>query len=542
MAHLGQVCSTCATGKYVTSNACADCYPGTSVPAGAGSSPTDCVACSAGKFAAQGDPLGCQPCATGTYLAQVGGKTAATCSTCDPGKFAGASGGSASCAACVAGKFAAAGASVCTNCAVGKYLPRVADGTATGATCNDCAAGKTTAAAAPSGTDALSDCAACAAGKFAAAGDALGCQNCAAGKFVAKTNGVLTISVPSAGTGSGYPDGNWNVSVNITGGGGSGAQAYAHVSGGVLREIKVTAAGSGYTTTPTVKIGGVVVSSVTVTRGDDVTAASCSSCPAGKSTTAAAPSGTDALTDCTACAAGKFATGGDACQTCPMGKISAVTESSSCQNCNAVGTESNTARSACVACVAGKFASAGDPNGCQNCAAGTYLPRNGHNNATGATCSNCPAGKSTAAAAPGGTDALADCTVCAVGKALQSVRKHLAQKSCTRRHAHTAYPRSRKHSHQSKSAPIHGFDYLASKTWRPPTPRGEAHNSRPLAVLVGPHPLPSLRPLQACPPPAPLRKRGVRRQNFPSCPGRHPSGAPGATPRPRGCPRDFGGS
>ena len=37
---------------------------GTAFAAGAGSSPTDCRACDAGKFAAQGDPLGCQPCAT----------------------------------------------------------------------------------------------------------------------------------------------------------------------------------------------------------------------------------------------------------------------------------------------------------------------------------------------------------------------------------------------------------------------------------------------------------------------------------------------
>merc|ERR1719478_1534238 len=60
----------------------------------------------------------------------------------------------------------------------------------------------------------------------------------------------------------------------------------------------------------------------------DVTAGSCASCDAGKSTKSDPPYGTSSLSDCTACSAGKYAGEGDAngCQNCAVGKYVAVTK------------------------------------------------------------------------------------------------------------------------------------------------------------------------------------------------------------------------
>ena len=113
------------------------------------------------------------------------------------------------------------------------------------------------------------------------------------------------------------------------------------------------------------------------------------------SSSGAAPSGTDALADCTACATGKFATGGDACQYCAVGYEATTTGLSACVLC--LGGKSANASSnnhPCTACVAGEFAAPGDPLGCQKC----------------------PAGKAGATTVAGGQDSSADCVPCLAGK------------------------------------------------------------------------------------------------------------------------------
>ena len=66
--------------------------------------------------------------------------------------------------------------------------------------CTACGAGKTNDAA-------KTACVACVAGKFAAAGDALGCQNCAVGKYVDVVNGCsIRVPLDSIMVVSGTPD------------------------------------------------------------------------------------------------------------------------------------------------------------------------------------------------------------------------------------------------------------------------------------------------------------------------------------------------
>jgi hypothetical protein len=70
---------------------------------------------------------------------------------------------------------------------------------------------------------------------------------------ILKGGGVERITV-SAG-GSGYVQA--STTVTITGGGGTGATATATVDGGAVTAITITATGTGYTSVPTVTIGGV---------------------------------------------------------------------------------------------------------------------------------------------------------------------------------------------------------------------------------------------------------------------------------------------
>lgn len=70
---------------------------------------------------------------------------------------------------------------------------------------------------------------------------------------ILKGGGVESITV-SAG-GSGYVQA--STTVTISGGGGTGATATATIVGGAVAAITVTGTGSGYTSVPTVTIGGV---------------------------------------------------------------------------------------------------------------------------------------------------------------------------------------------------------------------------------------------------------------------------------------------
>ena len=125
----------------------------------------------------------------------------------------------------------------------------------------------------------------------------------------------------------------------------------------------------------------------------------CSNCEAGKSS----PAGSQYITDCVSCPAGKSAGVGQECSQCPAGKF--ADSGQVCSNC-AEGKSSPAGSlysSDCVNCTAGQSAAAGQA--CSTCPAGKYAE-------AGQVCSNCTAGMSS----PAGSQYSSDCVNCVAGK------------------------------------------------------------------------------------------------------------------------------
>jgi hypothetical protein len=133
---------------------------------------------------------------------------ASVCTNCAAGKFFGLPAQTSDvCTNCVAGTYSAAGASVCTNCAAGKFFGLPAQ---TSDVCTSCVAGTYAAAGA-------SVCTVCGAGKYSSAGASI-CTDCPAGTYSA-ASGAIAIStcspcldsaaVLSTTTGATYVLGNW---------------------------------------------------------------------------------------------------------------------------------------------------------------------------------------------------------------------------------------------------------------------------------------------------------------------------------------------
>jgi hypothetical protein len=99
-----------------------------------------CISCAAGKYSAVGASL-CTDCAAGKFLGSEAKTSATDCGNCVAGKYSSA--GAAVCTDCAAGKFFGSPeqtSDVCTNCAAGKYSTTT--GASVVSTCLDCAAGK----------------------------------------------------------------------------------------------------------------------------------------------------------------------------------------------------------------------------------------------------------------------------------------------------------------------------------------------------------------------------------------------------------------
>jgi len=147
----------------------------------------------------------------------------------------------------------------------------------------------------------------------------------------------------------------------------------------------------------------------------------CTACNAGYTTTTVGVTGTDASA-CTVCAAGyegASISGTSGCTACPRGTYGSATagNGNTCTACNAGYTTTTvgvtgTDASACTVCAAGyEGASISGTSGCTACPRGTYGSATAGN---GNTCTACNAGYTTTTVGVTGTDASA-CTVCAVG-------------------------------------------------------------------------------------------------------------------------------
>jgi len=183
----GYECAVCHTGRYadqVGMTTCTNCAKGTVQPE---EEKTGCIDCEVGKFMATERMAECEKCELGMYQDQT---AQSLCLACAAGHFAEILGHetcklcstgqwnehteSTRCFSCVAGTHTnvADSATVCIDCAVGKFSPH------TQRDCTDCAAGKF---AEETGTG--DDCPSCPGGFYADSAGLSVCDACAAGAY-----------------------------------------------------------------------------------------------------------------------------------------------------------------------------------------------------------------------------------------------------------------------------------------------------------------------------------------------------------------------
>ena len=378
--------------------------------------PTTCFACQPGTYQnLQGQPA-CKNCSAGTFSKLQGLKQESDCKSCTAGRYS--ENGATICTNCAAGKYSAAeGATVCTSCTAGKYFAAtVSELTCAGSCPNGC----TPSLNAASGT--ISD------------GDGLYLNDefCS---WILKTPPGTEVQVSFSQYSIGMGD-----DVTIYECDAAPCEAVHtftsqqtaspvpidnvyRFTGGILKVIfqsdhySTSKGFTGHWFIPQMSESGCVDCAAGKFSGASA-ASTCADCgagtyssTAGSSTCAMCNAGMYSTTasTCTNCAAGKFsgasgASAASTCADCAAGTYSSTAGSSTCTICNA-GMYSTTA-STCTHCAAGKFSGASGASAastCADCGAGKF-------SATGAdVCTNCGAGTFSETA---GTST---CTNCAAG-------------------------------------------------------------------------------------------------------------------------------
>lgn len=250
---------------------------------------------------------------------------------------------------CPPGTWSAAGATACTQCAVGKYSSVWGAQTAT--TCLSCAAGTTTCLSGSATCDAT--CTACAAGKFNAQGAVCGpcaggatCASCEAGKYAPQSGATVCQSCAAGTTTCSAGMSACEFGCNNAGYTGSDSSCGTSCPACVPGKYKPTRGSMACAWCDPGTYG--VTSAAT-------SSASCLSCPAstpstayyGSSSVAACqrlcPPGQtgalDGVAACTACPAGTYkdSTGSAACISCEGGTYSAAVGATSCVSCDLTG-------------------------------------------------------------------------------------------------------------------------------------------------------------------------------------------------------------
>jgi len=342
---------------YILTNASTTCAAG-KAGRGVWSSTTqnyDCKACTAGKFSFDGAST-CTECGLGLYLPDAG---ATTCFQCAPGKFGNVTGGldeTSVCLPCSPG-FANdySGSSVCASCTPGKY-----SGQPGRSQCSGCSAGHY-----QPGFNATS-CTACNPGQFSASTDASICQLCAAGKFSPL---AARSSCFECGRGT-YQTEREATTCSVC------AVGYAGTSSGATSTDACIACNPGH-------------------YAETVASMSCSACPSG---TSSAFSASGSIGNCLPCNAGRYApsTGQAVCAACGIGRYSHAFGMTFCTACGegkyGMLPEQQNEAAACLSCPEDKPNSDEGAIGagrCQACLNGTVLVSSA---SLAPKCVQCPAG------------------------------------------------------------------------------------------------------------------------------------------------------
>ncbi len=380
-------CTPCAEGKYAgspNSEECTDCEPGrfavstgsllcnqcdagtyTSTPG-----QRSCQKCTAGWYQPDPNQVGCIKCPKGTYMPSEG---ASSCLPCPIGTFTDAD-GLTICTPCPEGTFSEAKATVCTDCAAGKF----AFGTGN-VGCTDCDAGKFSA------LPRMASCTDCAAGKYRPDTGKSFCLECEVGKSQSATGQAQCIKCAA---------GSYSNTTNLS---------------------------SCYTC----EVGRYSLPPTSATVG----ATECTLCEAGKYQAATGqiecvpcPVGSyndqTERTVCKSCEAGRFQNdeGKTQCKACLEGTAAATTGSVLCPPCDAGKFATGTANTLCTNCEAGRHAELQNAAICTPCPLGTFATSTGS-----VLCLDCPVGKMA------NTTGLTDCHSCEAGK----YQKNPRQSSCT---------------------------------------------------------------------------------------------------------------
>jgi hypothetical protein len=383
----GGACYPCNTTAGVTSGGFA-CSGGAARPAlcPTGTAPfangTACgTACAAGFFQAS-DGAACAPCAAGTFM-PAGSIFPAACSGCASGSYSNAS--AATCARCPPGWTSAAGGAgiaACTPCPNGFYDFGSVN---VCVACNTSAAsGMNVQASTTSGcasTTPSACCTACAVGTAVFdARPGAGCSACPAGTYMPLGVGRLApcYATPPgtyAGSNAGQPTA-CPVGTSSPVGSTSAAECFTCGNGTIPASASVN-----LTLFP-----GVMAP----------TSTQCSTCAAGRFALAGA-------TLCSSCAAGFFSNAGAAeCSRCPAGTWNGQSSQTQCVNLCGPGTFARAGSSSCASCSPGSFSNMSGLGACFACPVGTFATNTG---AMG--CSACPPGS---VAASSGS---ASCSTCA---------------------------------------------------------------------------------------------------------------------------------
>ena len=338
------------------------------------------------------------PANVSSAAASAGPASVLDCNVCAPGFYGVVSNpgtaSAAGCSACPAGTYSSSDRLSCIACPTGITTANSQTGSASVAACTMCAPGYA-GTVTNGGTVKAAGCSQCPAGTYAGAG-AQSCSSCPAGFTTSALQPGRASVTDCAVCAPGYAG-------TPSGAGTAGASGCNACSAG------------GYAPAPGLQFClSCDAGSYSAAPG----ASSCSSCPAGITTTPGLGAASQAVTDCTTCAAGFYGsvTGAGTsaaagCTACPVGITTTQLATgsrnvSSCTDCapgffGVVSNAGSAAAAGCAACPAGSVSAVG-AQACTTCPAGTYAA------AGGVSCTACPAGT----AAPAGSTS---CQVCPAG-------------------------------------------------------------------------------------------------------------------------------
>ena len=406
-ARFGFGCKSCIAGKYSTTvgadtpTTCIDCVAGKFSTKTAAPSPSTCIDCVAGRYQTQTGKTSCIRCLVGKYSTTVAASAPSTCIDCVGGKYSTTTGANtpATCIDCIAGRYQhKTGKISCISCRAGKYSVTVAADDES--LCIHCAAGKFSIVWA---ANTPATCIDCFVGRYQTRTAKTSCTECAWGKY------SKTVAATTSSTCKTCPGGYYNPEK-----GASKCDACAAgKSDSITYYNKAIQAPGSYWVRNQI---GTDMTSPSMALVGKMEKTSCAQCPRGFYSTSAG------VTECTACAAGKYSEVGPSdrrivsyisygqCVAMIIGRTEngGVIRSTSCST-------PSTSSDDCTSCSAGTFSEtvgASVASICKDCAAGTYSETVGATVAS--VCKDCAAGKYSIAGSRQVTESV--CKSCVGGK------------------------------------------------------------------------------------------------------------------------------